>query len=438
MNDDFLFIVSVLGIAILSLIFLMVLLGNSLKLTRLTIPSFFLIAYIILGVVPSTIMFYNSLHPIRYTYFLATQSVLITFPLGVFLANTFFRNPSRIIERFLSSSIVKTKQDRYFTPIFLVMIMFSIAIITIYINVADYVPLFGSISNYGEMDAEWVRFSIYRVPEAVQYAYALTVRFFLPFCTLYAYFMTHAYKSRWKYVFWLVFILSAISSSLVFERSNILGLFILLGLACCFKDGNKTKLKQLFIFAIAIFIVGGIISTAQYNSPFAGAQGIWNSAKTFLISRIFLDPSYMSYFYFEMFSDPSTFLYGRSIRLFSLFDVEYYPVTSPGFVAELWLNFGWPGVILWTIVIGFLLQFIQLKFFKTKSIPILSGYILLLLNGIWIIYGHVLATMVVSVYSLTILFIFFLSKTKEAGVAKSFSLNYKKNRTNSQDKLMED
>ena len=83
--DDLLFVVSILGLALGGLhLFGRMFLGDSFKLTRLTLPSFFIIAYIVLMSIPSIIWFYAPVNdPIRYTFFVAVQSVLISFPLGV-------------------------------------------------------------------------------------------------------------------------------------------------------------------------------------------------------------------------------------------------------------------------------------------------------------------------------------------------------------------
>jgi hypothetical protein len=435
-NDE-LFIGSVLFLAIsVFFLFKKIFLGDSLKLTRLTLPSFFLLAYIILLSFPSIVWFLRSAHPIRYTYFLAIQSVLILFPIGVGLADGFFRHPSRIIGNFLSQDLLKTRRDSYIFPFFILMFLFSILIIAVYLLSADYVPLLRAFTQYGEVEEMVVRASIYRVSDITHYALALVLRMFLPFCLLYSYFMAYIYKRGWKFTFWIVLLLTIFASLLTFERIYPFSIFIFLGLAVYFKHYqlisktsflliskskiliSKFKIRlATLVSAILIFaiFVGGIISRTQYNLPLDNIKTIWNVAiKGFLINRVLLDPSYTAYLQFEEFNNPDTFLYGKSIRLLSLFGVEFCPVAlAPSFISELWLNFGWLGIIIGTIIVGFILQFIQLLFFRKKSIPILSFYILLLLNGAWIIYGHVLGTMSVSVYLITIFFLFFLLTIKE-------------------------
>lgn len=436
--SDNLFIVYVLSLAILGFFLLKkCFLGSSLMLTRLTLPSFFIAAYIILMSLPSTKWFYSSNHPIRYTYFLAVQSVLISFPLGVLLANVLFIDPSGpsiIVKDFLYSSLSKTRHDSYMFPFWILMLISSILIVTIYILTSDYVALIGGLTAYGEMTGAFVRSSIYREPDTVQYAHALTIRLFLPFCVLYSYFKAYIYKGGSKYLFWITFLLAMFASLLTFERVYPFSLFILIALAIYFKNNQLTytirfpalskihlvskSTIRLVIFTLAIFalamLVGGIVSWTQYSLSF-NLTSAWNISIKFFINRVLLDPSYMAYIYFEEFNHPSTFLYGKSIRLLSLFGVEFHHIVSPGFVADLWVNFGWFGVLMGSAVIGFILQFIQLRLFRKKSILTLSFYIILLLNGAWIIYGHVLATMVVSVYLLSVLFLVFIPSTKRTG-----------------------
>ena len=424
--DDSLFVVSVLGLAIFGFyLFTKSILGNSLKLTRLTLPSFFMIAYIILMSLPSILWFYGSLHhPFRYTYFLAMQSVLITFPLGVLLANMLFLDPSipsRIVKEFLYSSLLKTRHDSYIFPLWILMLFSSILIVTIYILTSNYVPLIGALTAYGEMPGEIVRRSIVQEGDSMHYAHALAARFILPFCVLYSYFMAYIYKGGWKYLFWITLSFAMFTFLLTFDRVYPFEAFILLLLAIYFKNKNNQLISTMrfpstsklhlvsgskirfAIYALTILglamVVGGIISNTQFNLRL-DLTVIWDHSIAFFINRVLLDSSYMAYIYFEEFSNPSRFLYGKSMHVLisSLFGVEFVPTISPSFVAELWLNFGWFGVLMGTTIIGFILQSIQLRLFRRKSIPILSLYIMLLLNGAWIIYGHILATMVVSVY----------------------------------------
>ncbi|MBU2563321.1 MAG: hypothetical protein KJ568_02605 [Actinobacteria bacterium] len=440
-TGDMLFVVTVLGSAIMGFfLFKKIFLGNSLKLTRLTLPSFFIIVYIILMSFPSIIWFYSLTGPIRYTYFLAVQSALISFPLGVFLANVLLlgssSRPSGIVKNFLYSRLLKTRHDSYIFPFWILMILLSIVFAIFYILTSSYVPLIGAFTVYGKVPGNIVRHSIFHEGVFIHYTHALVARFLLPFCLLHSYFMAYIYKGRWKYLFWITLLLTMFFFLLTFDRSYPFSIFLFFILAIYFKNKNnqlisttrfsstskihglsiikmRRAISILVIFALAM-VFGGIISRAQFNLSFLNLTPILGDSIGFFINRVLLDASFMARVYFNVFDNPSTFLYGKSFHVLisSLFGLEFHPTISPSFVAELWLNFGWAGVLVGTTIIGFILQFIQLSLFRKKSIPILSLYIILLLNGAWIIYGHLLATMVVSVYLLGILFLVFLKKRR--------------------------
>jgi hypothetical protein len=435
--EDLLFIIMVLGAAIFGLLlFRKLFLGNSFKLNELSLPSFFIIVYIILMSFPSVLWFYGSTKPFRYTYFLAIQSVLIFLPIGVLLANTLFLNisaPSRVINNFLSSRLSKTKHDLFAYPAWVLIFVASGIFVLYYMLTSRYVPLIGALVSYGEVSGDIVRRSIFWEGPLIHYGHALFARFLLPFCLLYAYFMACIYKPIWKYIFWFTFFWVMIFSFLTFDRVYPFSIVIFLILAIYFKNNSKQlvpisnpkSLSKIYLFlkakirtsltVLALFVfsmvVGGLITITQWNRSLS-LVAILKTSMNFFVDRVLLDSSYMAFIYFEEFSSSALFLYGKSVHpiLSYLFGMEFYPTISPSFIAELWLNFGWAGVIIGTVFIGFILQLLQLWLFRKKSIPILCLYILLLLNGAWIIYGHILATMVVSVYLLSLPFLLILNR----------------------------
>jgi oligosaccharide repeat unit polymerase len=442
--DDLLFVISVLGVAIAWFyLFRRMFLGESFKLTRLTIPSFFMCAYIILMSIPAVIWFYASVRdPMRYTFFLAMQSVLIAFPLGVLCANVLFINPgvpSRLVKQFLQAPLVKTSHDSYMFPFWVILVLASILIATVYIANSGYVPLLGALTAYGELPAQEVRSSMARESDPIHYGHALAGRFLLPFCFLYAYFTYYLYKGRWRLVFWITLLLAMFISLLSFDRTYPFSIPVFLALAIYFKNQNNelilmhrspsilerhspSKSKVRFVIltfaALALaMIVGGTISRTQYNQPLNFGL-ILETSLGFFVDRVLLDASYMAYVYFEEFNNSNKFLYGQSLHMLlsSILGVKFYPTISPSFVAELWLNFGWLGVLIGSAIIGCVLQVMQLHLFRMKSIPTLCLYIILLLNGAWIIYGHIFATMVISVYVAAIVVLMFLKKRDRSSV----------------------
>ena len=444
--DDLLFIGFALTVAVMGFWLInRILLGGVLSPRVPTLPSFFLSAYFILMSLPATLWFYAATTgSVRYTYFLAIQSVLIFFPLGVFLANLLSLGPVRpslIVKGFVDSPLQKTEDDLHALPLCLIMLFLSVVIAGTYLATSSYVPLIGALTAYGELAGSTVRSSVFWEGDVTHYAHALTVRFFLPFSLMYSYFMADVYKGRWRAFYWMTLILAVFISSMTFDRTYPFSIVIFLGLAIYFRHKNDQSIRRseqlaagvgrggrstvLLWFYIAVMIVlgmfvGGLISRAQFNLPLT-IESIWTTSTGFLVDRVLLDASYMAYIYFEEFSKPTTFLYGQSFHVLisSLFGIEFQPTISPSFVAELWINFGWFGVVIGTMLVGFVLQMVQLKLFDTKTIPALGFYVILMLNGAWIIYGHLFATMVISVYLPSVLLMLYLRSRRMTGLQAS-------------------
>lgn len=161
----------------------------------------------------------------------------------------------------------------------------------------------------------------------------------------------------------------------------------------------NVKLVALFLVAL---VLGGVISVLQYQSEFTFDRVTGNIWYVFF-DRMILNPSMMASRRFMIFDDPSTFLHGRSIRWLSVFGVDNVTLAPSGFVSDLWTDFGWIGVIVGSILLGYVYQYAQLKMFRRKTTATLSLYVIMLANSVWIIYGRLLGTMSMSVFVLAFL-----------------------------------
>ncbi len=387
--------------------------GFSLHPRRLTLPSLLILAYLVIMPVPSILWFCNWSGPIRYSYLLAIDGTPALLLLGAFLASFSSRHPRAIVAGFLRAGLSKSREDGFFRPLYNLMFVVAGLIAALYVSGATYVPLLGSLGQYGVEPGEEVRMAIYGSSPIMVYAYALTVRLFLPFCVLYSYFMGQVYGRKWKFKFWLMLAVAFALGALSLERSPTLGMFGALILAFCLSKGISVSLKHLFTFVMAL-LAGGTIHLAQYQLAIDWHE-IGRSTTGFLVERLWLDPSYMTAVGFQTFNDTTMFLHGSSVRLLSLFGIEFQSFSSVGFVGDLWVNFGWSGVVSGAILLGFALEFIQLKFFRRKSIPFMVVYTLLLANELWLLYGSVLSTMVVSVYAAGVGLLALLPKEESMG-----------------------
>ncbi len=394
-------------------------LGDSLCFNHLTLPSFFMLMYLILVPFGAIATFKQMDHPIRHTYLLAMQSVFVTFPIGIGLANAVVKNSSRILQGYIRSRMEVTQNDLRFIPIFKILLLSAVPILLSYFLYSEYVQLIEVIRKYPtNIDVETLKGAGNDdLPRVVQFAFESLRRFILPLCAIYAYLMTSStQKSGWKYVFPVLFVSTLFVSSLTLDRAPPLAFVVMFILAFLLRQ-RKAQLTNIFktrliIIFVAAMTVGGIISVLQYQSDFNLLEVAADTWYVFSY-RILQDAPYMASIAFETFHDSSTFLYGSSMRILSVLpgfqyaesDSSIYSPAAPvGFVADLWRNVGWFGVVAGTILIGFAYQMIQLKLFIRKTILTVSLNVILLVGCIWIIHGNVLGVMSTSVLFFGVLF----------------------------------
>lgn len=427
------FILIVVGRFGIVFILAKVILGDSLRFNILTIPSFFMLMYLILMPYGSILMFDKMTDDIKYTFIIAVHSVFITFPIGIGAANLLVKRHNVIINKYTYSNLTISLQDIRFRLKVVLLALSSIPILFAYFKYSEYVQLVEVIKAYPTgINIMTLKFAgSDDLPRGVQYAFELVRRFTLPVCVLFAFFMSKGNIPTWKYIYWILLPITLVVSSLTLDRAPPVAFLVMVMLGYIMSE-NMSVFRAIFRpFLLLIFIfaltVGGLISTVQYQSEFTFGNHIDNMEHVFFY-RILQDVPYMAAIAFETFNQSSGFLFGKSMRILSILpgyeyvESQYSSIYSPaapvGFVADLWRNFGWFGVIGGTILIGFAYQLAQLKLFISKSALTLSINVLLLIGSIWIIYGNVLGVMSTSVLFFGILFGWLYTK-REKPVGRS-------------------
>src|SRR2546422_10121819 len=150
MTSDLVFVVVVLIGGLLSFLLLKTfLLRDSLSFRRPSLLCLFIGAYLFIMSFPSAVWFLSSTDPIRYSSFLAVESVPILLVVGAVFANAASERPSLSVIGFFASKITKTTRDSIIFPLYVLMMLSSVVIIAVYLRVADFVPLIGSLTQYG-------------------------------------------------------------------------------------------------------------------------------------------------------------------------------------------------------------------------------------------------------------------------------------------------
>ena len=205
-----------------------------------TLVSALLGLYGLVMVLPSPIFFAESQGPNRYAYLIAVQACPLLMIIGASLAGAimgpqaracldqFFRGPIRSRTPGSSSAL----RTIYGTFLGVSMVTFIAMVFTM-----PYVPLIGAMTNYGDVGSLDVRLSVYTMPMALQWLYALNLRFLLPFCVLYTYIVKRAGQSSGM-AFYLTLAWTMAFSLLTFERQMPLAIFGLLFVASAVVGGR--------------------------------------------------------------------------------------------------------------------------------------------------------------------------------------------------------
>jgi hypothetical protein len=376
------------------------LLAVGINLREMTIVSFFLIVYFVVMCLPAVIFFvYYEASPVRYPFFVSVQLVPILVAIGAALANQGFRGAAQRLRRFSAGRTASVRaENRVWVVVNSACLVASAIVVIAYMATAKYVPLFGAFRLYGVLGGDEVRFSIYESPDAIILAYAIALRFLLPLSVLYAFFRAKLDGGKWRWYATLTFCWAMFAGLLTFERQLPISLVALLLLAQYMSAGRRLT-KVHFLTASSLALVAGVVSLVQYNNELT-AEAVVSSAVYTLLMRVWVDPSYITYAMYEIFDLNNQWLLGSTVRLLRLIGVTYTNWTAIGFLADLWINFRWIGVLVGPVAMGGVLQAVQLGLFVQNSIGSTIFFILFCLNAVWMIYSNMVPTMVVIVFSL--------------------------------------
>jgi len=268
-------------------------------------------------------------------------------------------------------------------------------------------------SNPSSIDPVSLRFMENQLPIAIQYLFEMLRRVMLPYCVLYKYLTLRRRASGLTVGFFLLLGITLALNAATLDRGPAMGVLFMLilghllneraGLLAVFRP------RRLVWFSVAL-ILGGLISVGQYQAEFSLSDVVARSAYV-LYYRMLYSPAEMASFAFETFNAQSGFLNGEFVRLFAILRGGQYvdslqaapfvaaPVT---FVGDLWRQWGWHGVLIGTVVIGAVLQAIDLKAIRNAGNDVghLTTTVILFVGSAWMIYGNAFGIITLSVLAL--------------------------------------
>jgi len=332
---------------------------------------------------------------IRLIAYLSVMYVMIMMPLSMVLFSLITKFKSRkeffsYVQRPIKSIMSKYDSAVYYTMCFFSAISFISILYTFF--VIGKIPLLDVLSGKDSLYLAQLRISVSRDFGGNVYIRNILALGLTPFLSYIAYSYYKMYSiRRWKLLFIFLFICSFFAYTYNLEKAPVLMYIISFLFLNVLIKGNISK-RVLLIVVIVVFILitfmyialGGIANLADLFSINSGPIG-----------RIILGQITPLFYHFDIFPRIEPFLYGRSFpqSILSLFDVEsirsariVMSIINPQgieagtagvmntlFIGEAYANFGWLGVMIGTLYVGFFIQFVYILFLRLPKNPLTLG-----------------------------------------------------------------
>lgn len=399
--------------------------GKAMSFVALTIPSAFVLAFLVVLVVPVAILYGTLNSDQKLSYFLTLLATLVVFPFGVWLSN-FGTRPAGNVLGGNEYTRPEAHSSLGLETILWTLMATAIVQIAVYCAMSDDIQLLSLIQKSGESN----RFASRKLPKVVQLLFEIARRVQLPWCMLFTYFMRHRHGGKWKILFPCFALLTLIVSSLTLDRSPVLAVFAMLGAAYLVSNNGSRRLNWLYLLSILVagLVTGGAVTVFQYQQESASASEFINAAWYVATERVFRSPIEMALYAFEDYNYDTVFCHGQYIRALSFLpginyaesmsnDAPRFAMAPVTFVGDLWRNWGWPGVIMGAMVIAYIFQVIQRIFGDNLSPARSSAFVLVMLGTLTMIHGKATGIMTLSVIFLGAMLGIFIRYFEERGHA---------------------
>jgi oligosaccharide repeat unit polymerase len=352
---------------------------------RPTIPGVWFFCYVSMCWIPSLLIFMQvtpegysySIHPgpHLYTFLLATTSTLLAIPLGVWLTNRFLHFTAGDVANFFERRVAPSTDG---SRAYECLLGAALALTALYFYEVKEWPLVAMIKDPGNFAylALLREESFVALDSHFVYAYSVLREALYPFLIALA-FANYLVAKRRK---WLLLFLLSLSSGIMFASVSIargpVATILLVVTACWYLCRSGQVSSRQIIFGLALVLAFPVLVSLLVSSL---DTTIFDSLNIVFV-RLCYGPAYVAYVYFEVIPKEIHFQYGATIgKLAWLLGKEHvdlsryvlftvYPdalesgSAGGAFFADFYANFGIPGVLGGDVVLGIILQSVQVLF----------------------------------------------------------------------------
>ncbi len=362
----------------------------------ISIPSIWYFAYAAVIFIPSFWTFYGRSGVYRYYYIYALMSPLATIPLGILLVNVLRKYTPEEIKQYHASAIEDQPKNFMRLMNYALLFIIGTALFCSWcMEQKNSIPLLYLFTHPDKTEDFMMlrEYSFKLLDSPLRYFYHLTRDFVFPLLMLVA--SANYYYSRSR--IWLIFLISSVLIGFFYAAANTAKspvftlIFLLLLNFYILRRGRLSWWKVMVAVVVWLSFPILVMMSAQGQLDWPSFQ----YAFQFMMERIFVAPSSILYYGFEIIPEHFPFQMGRLTgALAPLFGKqpsdlgayaawyitgEDYGTTSVSgaFVTELFGDFGFLGVIFGGILVGMAMQWIHISIIrKPKTLFAIVTYVL--------------------------------------------------------------
>jgi len=382
------------GFLIMASLWIMQRLVGLFNLRQLTIPAFFYYLYFAVILVPGFFMFHDEITPSRWRFLFGIESVMLTVPLGIWLANVVLGFRRQETADYYRQPVALEPLGASAKRVYLIFLVLASVLVLINLWETPVIPLVFLIRNPGEfLTAALLREDSFKLLNSkFVYAYSVVRGTVLPFLIMVAFGRYLQHKQRlWRRLFWVSFCLGVFYASITIEKTPVAAILGLLGLFYyLFKSGSIGRVAAVLVPVLFVSFPLVVILLS-----FQGSEGgTLGGALQAIGERMFSSPAQVVYAYFEVFPTVIPFQHGASLlKLAYLMGwktvnipnfVGLYMTDGQGidtitanscFIGNFYADFGLPGVVVGGVLAGFCMQLINVYLCrKPKTVVYLAAY----------------------------------------------------------------
>ncbi len=364
-------------------------------LKRLTIPSFFYFIYLAVILTPGFFIFRDEYSQSRWHFLFGIESVLITVPLGIWIANSLFQFRRRETEEYFCRTLREESLGGSAVRLYSIFLVLAAALVLLNFMETPAVPLFFLIRNPGDfLTVALLREDSFKLLAShFTYLYYVLRGTIFPFLIIVAFGRYRKERQKvWRRLFWISLILGLFYAGLTVEKSPVATIFgLLVVFLYLFRGGTlgrtATIAAPLLFLSFPLMVVLLAYHGTEGGSLSAAFQAIGE--------RLFYGPAQVVEAYFQVFPALVSYQHGASMtKLATLMGwttidipntVGLYMMGTQGdlssisanscFVGALNADFGLVGVVLGGALAGVIMQAVHIYLFrKPKNVVNLAAY----------------------------------------------------------------